>query len=71
VFHLCSRCGVVPVVTSDIDGQTLAVVSVNALDGVAPGLLARAPASFSAEDVQTRLARRKRGRIPHVRFTGS
>jgi hypothetical protein len=29
-FHVCSACGVVPVVTSEIDGRTYAVVSVNA-----------------------------------------
>src|SRR5206468_10334359 len=29
-FHVCSRCGVVPVVTSKTDNQLYAVVSVNA-----------------------------------------
>ena len=68
VFHLCTRCGVVPLVTSEIEGQTYAVVSVNALEGVAPEMLDRAPASFGEEDVRTRLARRQRGWIPNVRF---
>ena len=34
VFHVCSRCGAVPVVTSEIDGRLYAVVSVNAFENV-------------------------------------
>jgi hypothetical protein len=67
-FHICSKCGVVPVVTSDIDGRTYAVVSVNAFQGVDPSLLKRASVTFDAEDEQSRLARRKRNWIPNVRF---
>ena len=37
-FHICSKCGVVPLVTSAIDGQLYAVVSVNAMNGVDPAL---------------------------------
>ena len=33
-FHICAKCGVVPVVTSQIDGKTYAVVSVNAFQAV-------------------------------------
>src|SRR5262249_27187809 len=40
-FHICSRCGVVPVVTSRIDGHLYAVVSVNAFVDVDPALLRR------------------------------
>src|SRR5690349_127819 len=32
VFHICTRCGVVPVVTSEIEGRLYAVVSVNAFN---------------------------------------
>jgi hypothetical protein len=67
-FHVCTRCGVVPVVTSDIDGRTYAVVSVNALEGVDPARIKRAPISFEGEDVGSRLERRKRGWIRHVEF---
>src|SRR5690606_23995261 len=35
-FHVCARCGVVPVVSSRIDGHLYAVVNVNAFEGVAP-----------------------------------
>jgi len=67
-FHLCSGCGVVPVVTSRLDGRLYAVVSVNAFENVPASLLKKASASFDAEDQATRLARRKRGWIPNVEF---
>jgi hypothetical protein len=67
-FHICSRCGVVPVVTSEVDGHTYAVVSVNAFEGVSPSLLRQAPASFDGEDESARLARRKRNWIADVEF---
>jgi hypothetical protein len=67
-FHVCSRCGIVPVVTSRIDGHLYAVVSVSAFEGVAPSLLRRVPASFEGEDTHARLARRKRTWIADVTF---
>ncbi len=67
-FHVCSRCGVVPVVTSEIDDRLYAVVNVNALDNVDPSWLRRAAASFEGEDVESRLARRRRGWIADVRI---
>ena len=68
-FHVCTRCGVVPVVTSYIDGQLYAVVSVNAFEGVPASLLRRAPASFDGEGTDDRLARRKRNWIRDVEFS--
>jgi len=67
-FHICSRCGVVPVVTSKIDGRLYAVVSVNAFENVEPSLLRRAPVSFEGEAEATRLARRQRNWIGNVTF---
>lgn len=67
-FHVCSRCGVVPVVTSEIDGRVYAVVSVNALDNVDASLLQRARVSFDGEGQGDRLARRARHWIGHVAF---
>jgi hypothetical protein len=67
-FHVCARCGVVPVVTSRIDGTLYAVVNVNAFEGVDPSLLRRAPASFDGEAQDSRLARRKRNWIGKVRY---
>jgi hypothetical protein len=67
-FHTCARCGIVPVVTSRIEGRLYAVVSVNAFEGVDPSLLSRAPADFDGEGTDSRLARRKRNWIPDVTF---
>lgn len=67
-FHVCSRCGVVPLVTSTIDEHTYAVVNVNAFDNVAPSLLRHTPVSFDGESVELRLQRRKRNWIADVHF---
>ena len=67
-FHVCARCGAVPVVTSRIDDQLYAVVSVNAFEGVDPALLRHAPASFDGEETADRLARRKRNWIARVEY---
>lgn len=66
-FHTCTRCGVVPVVTSRIDGRLYAVVSVNAFEGVDLSL-DRAQANFDGEGTDSRLARRKRNWIADVTF---
>lgn len=67
-FHICARCGVVPVVTSRLDDRLHAVVSVNAFDGVDPSIVRRAPADFEGEGLESRLARRRRNWIADVRF---
>ena len=68
VFHVCGRCGIVPVVTSDIDRHLYAVVSVNSFNNVPESMLQRAAADFEGERVESRLARRKRGWIADVRI---
>jgi len=70
-FHVCTRCGVVPLVTSRIEGSTYAVVSVNAFEGVARSLLRTATASFDGEGADARLARRQRNWIRDVRFVAT
>ena len=67
-FHVCAQCGIVPVVTSRIDGRLYAVVSVNAFDGVDASLLRRSPTNFDGEGTDSRLARRQRNWIPKVAF---
>lgn len=68
-FHICSKCGIAPVVTSRIDGRLYAVVSVNAFEGVDPSLIGRASATaFDAESEAVRLARRKRNWIANVEY---
>jgi hypothetical protein len=65
-FHICAVCGVVPVVTSRIDGQLYAVVSVNAFEGVPDGLLKPMSVTFDGENEPARLARRQKGWIARV-----
>lgn len=67
-FHVCSRCGTVPLVTSEISNRLYAVVNVNALENVDPSWLRRAPVTFDGEDVESRLERRKRNWITDIRL---
>jgi hypothetical protein len=68
-FHICRTCGIVPVVTSRIDGHLYAVVNVNAFEGVEATLLRQASVTFEEETGEVRLARRKRGWIANVQYS--
>ncbi|MDM0104367.1 hypothetical protein QTH97_05455 [Variovorax sp. J22R24] len=70
-FHVCSRCGVVPLVTSTVDGHVYAVVNVNTFTNVAPSLLRAVPVSFGGESTELRLARRQRNWIADVQFVAA
>jgi hypothetical protein len=67
-FHICLRCGIVPLVTSRVDGRLYAVVSVNAFDGVDSALLKRAESNLEEETESERLSRRQRNWIGDVEF---
>ena len=67
-FHVCAACGVVPVVTSLIDGHLYAVVNVNTFEDVPPQMLRHAPVTFENEAEGERLARRQRNWIADVAF---
>ncbi|AIF47134.1 GFA family protein [Dyella japonica] len=67
-FLICNRCGVVPLVTCTVDDRLYAVVNVNTLDDIDPRLLNHRPASFSEEDVSSKLARRQANWIANVSF---
>ena len=67
-FHVCARCGVVPLVTSRIAGHLYAVVSVNAFEGVDRSIIQRSPADFDGEQQGDRLARRQRNWIANVEY---
>ncbi|MEO8305676.1 MAG: hypothetical protein ABI724_16320 [Betaproteobacteria bacterium] len=71
LFHVCSRCGVVPFVTSEIAGHVYAVVNVNALVNIDPAWLRHAAANFDGEDVESRLARRARNWIADVHIAAA
>ena len=68
-FHVCSRCGAVPLVTSEVAGHLYAVVNVNVLENIDPSSLRRSAASFDGEEVSDRLARREKNWIADVRFS--
>jgi hypothetical protein len=68
-FHVCSRCGAVPLVSCELDGHVYAVVNVNAFDNLDPSRIRRSAAHFEGEDAESRLARRKRNWIADVRLT--
>lgn len=67
-FHVCARCGSVPLVTSEVANHLYAVVNVNVLESVDPSSLRRQATSFEGEDIDSRLARRTRNWIADVRF---
>lgn len=67
-FLVCARCGIVPVVTSRIDGHLYAVVNVNAFEGVDPTLLRRGSVDCNGEAEASRLARRKHNWIAKVDY---
>jgi hypothetical protein len=70
-FHVCRHCGIVPFVTSDIADHLYAVVNVNSLENIDPSRLRRATADFEDEDIESRLARRKRNWIADVRIANA
>lgn len=67
-FHICMRCGVLPIVTSEIANRLYAVVNVNTFENFDPAGLRRQAASFDGEESQSRLVRRQRNWIPDVRI---
>lgn len=70
-FFVCSRCGVVPFVTSAIDDHMYAVVNVNTFEGVDGSSLPRTATNFDGEGTGERLERRKRNWIRSVRIAGA
>lgn len=67
-FHVCSRCGAVPFVTSEIADRLYAVVNVNVMENIEQSWLNRSEADFEGEDVESRLARRAGRWIANVRI---
>jgi hypothetical protein len=67
-FFICTNCGVVPFVTSTIEGALYAVVNVNAFEPDDKITFDTATTNFDGEDVGDRLERRARTWIPDVRI---
>jgi hypothetical protein len=68
-FHVCTRCGTVPIVTSEVQNHLYAVVNVNTFENFDRLRLRRGVATFDGEDVQSRLARRRENWIADVRIS--
>ncbi len=68
-FHICIRCGAVPIVTSEIANHLYAVVNVNTFENLDPLRLRRAASNLDGEDLQSRLGRRSRNWIADVSFS--
>ena len=65
-FHVCMTCGVLPIVTCEIEGSRYAVVNVNAFDNVDRSELIEVATNFEGETVENRLTRRRRNWMPEA-----
>ena len=65
-FHICAKCGVAPIATSEIDGSAYAVVNVNCFDDVERAELDASVSDFEGEAADERLSRRQRNWSPLV-----
>lgn len=65
-FFVCSECGAVPFVISEIDNRLYAVVNANTFEDVDRSSFLRRVTDFDGEDTKSRLDRRSRTWIPDV-----
>ena len=65
-FHVCSVCGVVPFVLSEIDNRQYAVVNVNTFGDTGRFSFSASATDFDGEGTGSRLERRKHNWIPSV-----
>ena len=65
-FVICTECGVVPLVLSEIDNNLYAVVNVNTFEDTGRFSFFASATDFDGEDTGSRLERRRRYWIPNV-----
>ena len=65
-FHVCSTCGVVPVVTCVIEGTRYAVVNAYTFDDMQSSRLVQTATDFEGETTENRLGRRRRNWMPEA-----
>src|SRR5689334_20568301 len=70
-FHVCSRCGVIPIVTSLIDGRRYAVFNANTFENVDRSQFIVSASDFEGESTNERLARRQKNWTPEVGADGA
>ena len=68
-FYVCTRCGAVPIVTSEIANRVYAVVNVNTFENLDSLHLRRQSANFDGEELASRLARRQKNWIADVHIS--
>lgn len=68
-FFVCTSCGVVPLVVSEIDEKLYAVVNVNSFEDAESLAFSSSATDFGGETKDSRLQRRERNWIPNVRMT--
>lgn len=67
-FVICTTCGVLPFVLSEIENRQYAVTNVNTFDDASDLSLVFSTTDFDGEDTASRLKRRERNWIPSVEF---
>jgi hypothetical protein len=67
-FHVCSNCGVVPVVTCEIEDKLFGIVNVNTFEPTDGVSFTTTATDFEGEKVTDRLGRRQQNWIPSVRL---
>lgn len=70
-FHICAVCGVVPFVTSEIDGRLFAVVNIATFEGNESRIFEVSGTDFDGEDKSSRLTRRQQNWIGSVSIQSS
>jgi hypothetical protein len=67
-FHVCRNCGMIPVVTSEVDGDTIGIVDVRMIEDFAWSRSELTQHDMEGEAVGERLSRRKGRWIGSVIF---
>jgi hypothetical protein len=65
-FQVCLTCGVIPIVTCQIEGTQYAVLNVNTFENVDRSQLVETATDFEGETPENRLARRRRNWTPEA-----
>jgi len=65
-FHVCTRCGAIPIVTSLIEARRYGVLNANTFLNVERTQFAETASNFEGETLAERLARRQRNWMPEA-----
>jgi len=65
-FHVCTNCGVIPIVSSRIEGRRYAVFNANTFAALDRSRFVETATDFEGESIENRLARRRRNWTPEA-----